>query len=189
MITVKPSYYRLPWPILGFTGKAGAGKDTAAEILYNFCRCRRMSFSYPLKAMLSTMLGEGDSDFENREWKENTLPDIGRSPRELLQTLGTEWGRDLVHPDLWVLLAAKRVKKDGTLSATVFTDVRFPNEEKWIRRMGGVVVRIERPSGTTNVGKHSSESQNLHADIIIYNDRDLATLQSRVREVLLEKVV
>jgi hypothetical protein len=40
-------------------------------------------------------------------------------------TLGTEWGRDAVHPDLWVRLWAASGPRT---SRVVVEDVRFPNE-------------------------------------------------------------
>jgi hypothetical protein len=57
------------------------------------------------------MLGLKDEHFFDRQLKETPLPVIGKSPREIMQTLGTEWGRRLVNPDLWVCLAEREVEK------------------------------------------------------------------------------
>jgi hypothetical protein len=40
-------------------------------------------------------------------------------------TLGTEWGRDLVHADIWTRLWAARAE---CFPLVVADDVRFPNE-------------------------------------------------------------
>jgi histidinol phosphatase-like PHP family hydrolase len=56
----------------------------------------------------------------------------------MLQTMGTEWARNLIHPDFWLLLAEDRIKKMPN-SDIVFTDVRFENEAALIRKYGKLV--------------------------------------------------
>ena len=81
------------------------------------------------------------------------------SPRILLQTLGTEWGRT-VDPDLWVNTTLKETARHQKV---VISDVRFENEARAIIAAGGRVVRIFRESDTlaTTVGieNHVSETQ------------------------------
>ena len=74
-----------------------------------------------------------------------------------MQILGTEFGRELVSPNIWVRALEKRID-DG--KNYVIDDVRFPNEAAMIHSHGGKVVRIYRPSQEEAAAKdkHVSES-------------------------------
>jgi len=91
--------------LIGLTGPAGSGKDTVARLLCEQHGFVQIAFADPLRAMLKAGLGLTDEHFNNREDKEAPLEWLGKSPRQLLQTLGTEWGRRQVHPHLWLELA------------------------------------------------------------------------------------
>lgn len=94
------------------------------------------------------------------EWLEDerkdkgVIPELGVTHRHMLQTIGTEWGRHLIHPDVWVKVLMKRIEdvyyfaKDYPL--IVIDDVRFENEFDWIRSEGGVMVRIVRQDAPDN---------------------------------------
>jgi hypothetical protein len=82
------------------------------------------------------------------------------TPRLLLQLLGTEAGREIIHPDIWVnslmseCVEAEIVKVNGGTYQSgdlhvgypnwIITDVRFPNELDAIRNKDGLTIRIER---------------------------------------------
>jgi hypothetical protein len=69
-------------------------------------------------------------------------------PRHLLRTFGTDWGRELVHPDVWVRLAMARVDRVAALTRRdVFSicGTRFPNELQAVRERDGEVWWIDRP--------------------------------------------
>lgn len=139
-------------PVVGFVGFIGSGKGTAGDILGEF-GYKRESFASGVKDVASTMFGwkrymlEGDTD-ESREWRET--PDkfwsekFGRNftPREALQKMGTEVGRDVFHQDFWVLQMENRLRFSD--DPVVITDVRFPNEIDWIHKMGGKIYEIQR---------------------------------------------
>ena len=144
--------------ILGFCGAAGAGKDTAAGFILDYAkRCgtaRQIAFADPMRDMLLA-LGVPKAYMVERGLKEKPVPGFGRSYRQLAQTLGTEWGRDLQGPNFWVDVFAARVEK-STEDIILVTDVRFPNEEAWLRANGGLLVRVVRP-GVAPVAAHASE--------------------------------
>lgn len=148
--------------LIGLIGKAGVGKDTAALHLYREHGLYRYAFAAPLRGMVAGLLGE--SHWEDREWKERPVDWLGKSPRELLQTLGTEWGRELVHPHLWVLKADQVWKRVNDFyspyTGMVISDVRFPNEADWIHSQGGILIEILRPDAAP-VASHASEQQDL----------------------------
>lgn len=139
-------------PVVGFVGFIGSGKGAAGDILcskgYN-----KESFAKGVKDVTSLMFNwprgmlEGDTE-DSRQWRET--PDqfwsekFGRefTPREALQKMGTEVGRDVFHTDFWVLQMESRMRfHDGPI---VITDVRFPNEISWIKKIGGKVFQIQR---------------------------------------------
>jgi len=153
--------------IIGLTGKAGTGKDTAADYLVNRHGFAKLSFATALKRGLNAMFGFSMKQWDDREWKETVLPELGKSPRQLAQTLGTEWGRQLVKQDLWPSLA---MAEAVGMTNAVLTDVRFDNEAHAVNNEHGYVIRIER--NVQAVAEHSSEtgiSAHLVADTIINN--------------------
>lgn len=66
------------------------------------------------------------------------------TPRKLLQLVGTEGGRKIIHPNVWI--NATLSSYDSTKN-WIITDVRFANEADAIRNAGGVVIRIDRSLG------------------------------------------
>jgi len=77
------------------------------------------------------------------ERKDEIIPWLGVTGRHLMQTAGTEWGRNLVHPDFWVRLAQRRIQTQPD-KRIVFDDVRFDNEARMICGLGGVIIGIRR---------------------------------------------
>lgn len=138
--------------IVGITGKAGSGKDTAADYLVQRHGFVKLSFATPIKAALNVMFGWTDEHWLNRNWKEQIVPELGKSPRQLAQTLGTEWGRILVKEDLWPALTMLEAAKHKNV---VIADVRFDNEASAIHAAGGAIVGLLR---VTDVASHVSES-------------------------------
>ena len=108
----------------------------------------------------------------------------GQTPRFAMQTLGTEWGRELMGPDIWANAwahAATLILNEG--GKVVVDDCRFPNELEAVRRVGGVAINILRPS-LRIPWEHKSESYELPADHTIVNDHDRARLLDRLCAIL-----
>ena len=127
--------------LIGLAGEAGSGKSYAANRLierHNFV-CVKMAD--PLKNMLRA-LGLTDAHIEGA--LKETPCDIlcGATPRHAMRTLGTEWGRDIIHQKLWTSLFAKTVRAVPATQHVVCDDVRFADEAAAIRAVGGHVVRI-----------------------------------------------
>ena len=143
--------------LLGITGKARSGKDTAADFLVanGWVRYR---FADPLKAAIRVMFGLTEVHTDG-VYKERPIPWLGVSPRQLMQTLGTEWGREMIRDDIWLRVADKiliDVEDQGAIGV-VIPDVRFPNEAAWIRNHGGTVVELKR-TAAEQVHAHVSEA-------------------------------
>lgn len=172
--------------IIGFSGLAGAGKSTAARILADHHRFTVLPFAGPLKAMTRAF---GLTAAEMTIDKELPLQRLnGRSPRQFMQLLGTEFGRDLIGPNVWVdawrnSLGESAAEHFGDILAAA-DDVRFENEAAAIRAEGGLVVRIEREgAGSVTGAGHSSEA-GVVADITITNDGSPAEFAAQVLGLL-----
>jgi hypothetical protein len=170
--------------IIGFAGLAGAGKDAAAACVPG---AWPMAFADPIYWMLSAMTGMSVDELKDRDAKEEPIEWLGRSPRFLLVTLGTEWGRDVVHPDLWVRIAARRLDtlESYGIETVVVSGVRFVNEVDLIHSRGGEVWRIDR-LGTERMSGHRSEDgiPPVLIDRVIVNDGTLDDLRMKVRAAL-----
>tara|TARA_R100000951_G_scaffold10686_3_gene9018 strand:- start:16608 stop:17540 length:933 start_codon:yes stop_codon:yes gene_type:complete len=88
-----------------------------------------------------------------KEWDKNHYYHsylVKQTPRKLMQLLGTEGGRDILHPNIWVNALFADYKATGGYSDGphypnwIITDVRFPNEAQAIKDRGGIVIRVER---------------------------------------------
>lgn len=111
-----------------------------------------------------------------------------KTPRIFLQRLGTEWGRQRIHPEIWVeawrhQLAQEAVKhfRDEMIVAD---DCRFENEAAAIRAEGGKVVRIERPGAGSATGSSHASEKGVEPDITIQNDGPPEVLRARILGVL-----
>jgi hypothetical protein len=170
--------------IIALTGPAQAGKSTIAEYLHQQYGYARVRFADPLKAMLGALgLTEYELEGAGKELPCQVLG--GRTPRFAMQTLGTEWGRNLIGPNFWSDAWARRVGH-GLGGYVVAEDCRFPNEEFTARLMGGVVWRVERPGyGGTDNHPSETESQHIRYDRLFTNDRTVTDLLAKVRKELI----
>lgn len=173
-----------------YSSAMGAGKTTLTNGLMD-CGWVPVKFASVLKDMLKVMFvaaGIADPErYTDGDLKEQPVPGFGdriqRDPktglarlvpitcRHLMQTLGTEWGRQGLHDNIWVDLAKAKIRRllaDG--NRVVVDDMRFPNEYDAIEELGGKTVRIHRP-GTQDTTGHASEGKldNYHFDFLLVN--------------------
>jgi hypothetical protein len=141
--------------IIAFTGPKGVGKSTIAHklLLSPFLDTPILfSFAGPLKKMAAALLPPEAFLPKNKE--DPAWGICGKSPRFIMQTLGTEWGRKLIGETIW---------KDAMKSAigshdgdAIVDDLRFENEARLLIEMGAKVYRVERP-GVSYSSEHESE--------------------------------
>jgi hypothetical protein len=120
-----------------------------------------------------------------------------KTVRELLQFIGTDIGRNIYHPEIWVklwqqhLLEAlskfgQRYKKPSLI---LVPDVRFENEFKMIIGMKGHVIHILRPSLDTDNKKanqdHASEKpiQGCEFTHVVENSGTLLELKAKMETI------
>lgn len=177
--------------VVGVTGRKYHGKDAVSRelMLHGFTVVR---FAKPLKDMLRAFYfahGLNSIAVERKiegDLKEHPCPLLrGKTPRYAMQTLGDEWGRQLIADDLWVESLRYRAE---AVDKAVVPDVRYPNEAEAIAEMGGVLWRVN--AGTrvppNEHSHHASETaiDGLSVDVEIDNEGTLAQLAENVRDAL-----
>lgn len=151
-----------------------------------------VKFADSLKDIICILLGCTREQLEDRDFKETPLPsewwyyDLGdkivprwsfnkednyicekrflvkTTPRLLLQLMGTECGRNILHPNVWVNALMSKYKHRGTgeyndqlekileLPNWIITDMRFPNELRAVKARDGLTLRVNRPKSESH---------------------------------------
>lgn len=163
--------------IIGFSGPYGSGKDTLGSALLDTIPNSFITkFAKPLYSAAAaidpvfhpTMTHAQKCDFVIGN------PEFG-TRRNFLEKLGTEFGRDMIHPDFWVLIVEKAIQavhSEYPFTTVIITDVRAENEAAWIRRNDGIIFRL-RPdwlvTSTLETGhKITTELAEDDRDAILY---------------------
>ena len=143
--------------VIGLAGGKGSGKDSVADYLVDKYDFHKISYAGPVKEILAMTFGVPLEWFYDQEEKESPKKELfGHTPRYLMQTFGTDWGRDMVNPSIWVSIAkekARKLHKEG--KDVVISDVRYIEEAEVVSELGGLVWRIRRQQDA--VATHSSE--------------------------------
>lgn len=121
--------------IIGFSGKSGAGKSTAAQYLIKQYGFTKISLAGPIKIAADSLFPGLSSyakevPFRNYDW----------TPREFLVNLGALLR--FHDPAYWLRLCIIEMRDNN--GKYVVDDVRFHNEVDGLKRMGGKIVRINR---------------------------------------------
>lgn len=135
------------------------------------------------------------------------------TPRLLLQLLGTQCGRDIIHPNIWVNSLMSKYKAIGSdnngfvtsvnpegMKLTwkpmllcepnmfpnwIITDTRFPNELKAVKDRGGISIRVNRPDF---IKKDNSLFEHISENSLDNSDFDYYICNDSTIENLIEKV-
>lgn len=174
--------------LIGLTGLAGCGKTTARQFLQEN-GWQHVKMAGVLKDMCRVFFDAAGLDSDRcieGDLKETCLDELmGVSPRHVMQTIGTEWGRGCVHESIWVVLAEKRAADlMGMGHDVIFDDIRFDNEADMIHSLGGKVVAISGRGGIS--GSHESEN-GVHPDFTIENKSTIERFKNDVLYILHRK--
>lgn len=178
-----------PPRIIVICGGRRVGKDTIARHLVLAHSYIPFRFSEPIYAAVAAMTGR------SIEWlmdnKNARLPMFGgNTVRTVLQTLGTEWGRDIIYEDIWVE-RLRAVVSAYVPERFVISDCRFLNEYDamvdFAHRHGSdcALIRVVRPNSAIppeeqdGTDTHASELSicSLQPDVTFYNTSDIPTLK------------
>ena len=174
--------------LIGITGQKFSGKSTVAKMLSEMLGYKVVSFADKLKDVTCVLSGCTREQLEDYDFKESVLvpnhlkPYCGNAEfptyRAFLQHFGSEVMRD-VNDNIWIDCTLDNCGKNAIIS-----DVRFPNEAKAIKELGGVIIRVERVGLESN-DTHSSETsmKQIIPDYIIENNKGLEELSLAVRHL------
>jgi len=141
--------------IVSVSGLIGSGKNAVAEYLVKEHGFVQASFAGTLKDAVSSIFGwdrimlEGSTK-EARDEREKVdgwwadrfeIPHL--TPRWVLQHFGTNVCRNHFHNDIWLASLENTLRKNPSANVVV-SDSRFINELNMLRRVGGILVRVDR---------------------------------------------
>ena len=171
--------------LIGLAGFKQSGKTTIADHMENEHGFAHLSFAGPMRSFMQIFLGVAEPGFDLERDKEKVIPWLGTTPRDIMQKMGTEFGREMIHEEMWVRRCLRAAEYNhGNNRNVVISDVRFANEARAIRDAGGEVWWINRP-GCEPSGHASEQGLPVHlVDHILDNDGDLDLLLAEVSDIL-----
>jgi hypothetical protein len=130
-------------------------------------------------------------DVMSREGKLKYLPEWGMTVGEMQQKIGTEAIRNNLHHDAWVLSLFSKYHPE--YDNWVVSDVRFLNEANYIKKMGGLLVRLNGDPTSLRANdqrdmNHASEIEldNYEGfDLVFENKPPIENLDRIIYEVVL----
>ena len=179
--------------LIGIHGPLESGKDTVAQTIIEVFPTfyKQYAFAWPIKKACQVMFGFTEADMNDRTLKERTHPVWGITPRKAMQLLGTEYGRNMINVNMWVMRAMVEINKNSEDGyGTIISDVRFDNEAEIIRERNGIIIHIDRPDldKSKENYNHSSEMgiKREPSDIIIDNSGSLLEFRAKILDIFQE---
>lgn len=140
--------------VIGFSGKLGAGKDYVASVLLP----KILGDAYEVRTMAFADQLKWECAARNPKMTyEAMFMNKTAESRRALQQYGTENGRNVHGPDMWlralecrILTEASRQINKAKRLVIAITDARFPNEVDFVLgKLNGRVIRVIAPDRTT----------------------------------------
>jgi len=163
--------------IIGIGYRAHSGKDTVGRILVQEFGFHRVGFADALKDVCSILCyGRLDPYVYTAEFKKELTP-FGLTGGQLLQKVGVALRIEL--PGVWIE-STHLLSKLVTYANIVATDVRFEDEAKAIKDLGGILIEVRRYVPQDD---HISETEGakIKWDHVIENNGSLVDLLHEVR--------
>jgi len=189
--------------LIGICGKMGSGKSTVAEHIEKQRTMWSFGFADPLKSMCMASFELSHDQMCTQKGKATLDPRWGVTPRTILQRMGTDVVRDMfpaMFPEagldqesLWIRLARNKVETAHSDNCSVvISDVRFPDEARFIHEAGGQLWRIDRPEQNDQddndaAPRHASENVDAlakYVDHVLANTGTIEQLHQQATALL-----
>lgn len=187
-------------PIIGLCGFKGSGKDTVADMLVNTSNYKKIAFADFIRNAAKELFDWDDSSFDANN-KEKVDEYWNVTPRKILQELGTEFLRihckDILSTEFELpngekhnaTFHIKRINKDvikllnSNNKNIIFSDIRFQDELDYIKKLGGTIIKVVRPSLSNNEFSQHVSEQNIdklqNIDYELVNEHNLQHLYKK----------
>ncbi len=189
---------------IGLCGKAGTGKNTAAEMLiysmpeiYWNGSAIGLAFADPIKEIVKTMFPQvksdhlyGPSKFRNEIIK--GAKDSDGNPltiRRALTDIGTSVGR-AYNNSVWLENMSFRINEEilSKREMIIITDVRFRNEFDWLKSEGFFMIKVVRENDLSI--NHISETgqdeiKNHEYDYVLNNNGSMGDLETIIKKEII----
>lgn len=178
---------------------------------YDFKKTEQKQFASKIKQIIALLINCDVKDLEDesfknkilsKEWWKYKLPNgqllaytdnhpdfikkynlIKMTPRLMMQLIGTEGMRDIIHPNIWITSLFNDYKED---SNWLITDCRFPNEAKAIKDKGGILIRVNKLIGKiVYVIENEQPFQNWHGVVESYNGNNFYNVINNDDDIVL----
>lgn len=178
--------------VIAISGKLGSGKDTVAEMIKRNVDevYKQTAFAKALKEVVALLAHVPYEMTLTQEGKNTYIEEYGVTLGEMLQQLGTNVLRGW-RDDIWIQNVMLEIKREPETNWMI-TDCRFPNEAEFLKGIGALTIRVNRPVNPVaeNSGRdlnHPSETA-LDGydgfDYVLLNDGTLDELETKVRGML-----
>lgn len=192
--------------VVGITGRKRSGKDTLGKHLIDNYNFTRLAFADTLKEACKEVFGFTNEQVYGDDLKEVIDPYWGYTPREVLQKVGTELFRNAINQedvlpkigkDIWVRCVERKIlklaKEDPNKRRFVITDMRFPNELKFIMNspFNSITIKVVRKSVMVQGNLHASEAMidSFQCQWTIPNDESLEQFYINVDSIMRDSCI
>jgi len=185
--------------IIVLCGYKGSGKSEVATRLRAYHDYALVKQAHTIKKWCKELLMDmGCREDLANEYVDGSLKEtptqflMKRTPRQFMQWIGTEFGRNMIHPDIWAQLAAHRCEQHiRTGGRVVLDDVRFDNEIKYLKDLGD---KTDAKVVTVWIERFEAKPQDFHAsevslgqsdcDYVIMNNSNIENLFRLTDEIV-----
>lgn len=179
--------------IIGLIGKKGVGKTEVDQYLQKKHNFKQIAFADALKETIQLWYPDLPEKYlHDPNLKESNVKFLdGKTPRQIMQTIGTDLVRDHYDENLWVNVVKRKLSQLEPTDNVVISDIRFQNELDMLAELNLIekvlFFRIIRQNQNTKKDLHSTENQELVSPLIvnIYNDGSLEELFEKVEKKII----
>ena len=181
--------------IIGLMGHQGVGKNYIADLLLKNLPTKNtiiIAFADHFKV---DCICKHNCDY-NKVFGEKDY-----ETRRLLQKVGTEEGRNKFGENIWINVVETWIKllNERGVNRFIISDVRFVNEAEWVKKMNGILIKIDAPKRfrirlekeTNNNEELINQIKNHKSEIMIdeYKEYDILIKNDLDDNLEIEKII